>query len=77
VDDYCQIASLLEKILRKSFKPQLQEIKPSSGVDFLYLEVVERHLPLESTEFYKKLGAKVMKKELNYLASKSWEKAGR
>jgi hypothetical protein len=31
----------------------------------------------KSTEFYKKLGAKVMKKELNYLVSKRWEKVGR
>jgi hypothetical protein len=30
-----------------------------------------------STEFYEKLGTKVMKKELNYLASKRWEKVDR
>jgi hypothetical protein len=47
-----------------------------SGVDFLYIGVVERHyaqlfdLSLQSTEFSKKLGAKVMKKELNFLSSK-------
>jgi hypothetical protein len=35
------------------------------------------NLPLRSAEFYKKLGAKVMKKELNDLASKKWEKVGR
>jgi hypothetical protein len=32
------------------------------------------NLPLKSTEFYNRLGAKVMKKELNYLASKRWGK---
>jgi hypothetical protein len=35
------------------------------------------NLPLHSTELYKKLGAKLIKKELNFLASKRWEKAGR
>jgi hypothetical protein len=35
------------------------------------------NLPLQFTELYKKLGAKVMKKELNYLSSKRWEKVGR
>jgi hypothetical protein len=35
------------------------------------------NLPLQSTEFYKKLGAKVMKKKLNYLSSKRWERDGR
>jgi hypothetical protein len=29
------------------------------------------------TKFYKKLGAKVMKKELNYFDSKRWEIVGR
>ncbi len=69
--DFEAARKLLSHFFRGQFFVHIRSLAPMCPT--FYLE----NLPLWSTELCKKLGAKVMKKELNHLASKRWEKVMR
>jgi hypothetical protein len=71
------MCSLLYCLFYKACKKTL--ILPP-GIDLLYIKGVERHCAQifdKKIYLYGSQVAKVMKKELNYWASKKWEKVGR